>query len=633
MGRATRIAGIGSSGTSSNITPPGNVVDFDVSGIIDPITGQITLTVSITPLPGDPNFSGSHLYLEIPDISGGSSFTVGTSTLGSDPVTGTWAPMDLGFQVYKASQQPWMITTVAPSGIDPTLDTPCRLYVSSTSSAIDNVLHRATDPDPTPNKAFILVSLASGTPSAATNVTGLSGDITATVLPDDNTTGKLKTPILVMVSSIPTTPGWTAQLVITWGTADPTIVSNQSVVGPLVTQPGPVYGSPDGIPIPHTFALDTPKTITHLNIWLQAGLMDASGVYQWNNIVPGITPSTPVTIGTTTGTTDASSVMLATLQASMAVTSGLFGVAPSGITNSLLGPLAVSTINIQALAITNPLLASLCVQAANLANSSVTATAIANAAVGTAAIQTAAITNALIANAAVGTAQIQFAAVLGANIGFATIADSNIGTCNVSKLQAGTATFTGDVILQRYFGGPQVQLTSAAVILQNSGSQLTLNSGTAAFNGGGSSLSLSASLITLQSSSGPQLTFSSSAITMQSGGNQLQLTASQILLSGGGAQLTMTSSTITLKPTGGIAGVSVGSTGVATFTNSLGTSTSIDGNNIGCGQLFAAGVSVSAALVINPVGSISVGASATFTGTLADAISGGKSVVKGLIMA
>ena len=608
-----------------------------MSGIIDPITGLITLTVSITPPAGDPNFSGAHLYAEIPDQSGSAPFIAGSAVAGST-AGGTGNYIDLGFQTYTAGTEPWNITIPAPPGIDPTVDTPSRLYVSSTSSSVDNVLHRATDPTPTPNQTFTLVSLASGTPSAATNVTGLSGDITASTMPDDNSTGKLVTPVLVMVGSIPTAPGWTGRLLITWGNTDATLATNQSIVGPLITAAGPVYGSPDGIPVPHSFALDTPKTLTRLTVWLQSGLMDATGVMQWNNIVPGITPSSPLAIGTTTGTIDAAAAMAASIASSMAVISGLFGVAPSGITNPLLGPSAVATINVQNLAVSNPLLAALCVQATNLAGSSVTAAALANLAVGTAAMQTACVTNAIIANACryrptgpVGNAygrkyrtgnhcgcQHRFMQRVQAACRYRNVHRG----CNLAAFcrgAAGQPDCIGSHIAE-YRGVPDNQFGNGHVqrgrVFPVPECQLDY--------------------VVIQRWTHPYAFWST--MTMASGGNQLQVTASQIQLTGGGAALTMTSSTITLKPTGGTAGVAIGSTGVATFTNSSGVSTSIDGNSVGTGYVVAVQVSANQHLIapsgllqIGAGASVTVSGNAAFTGTLAAAIAAGKNVMAGII--
>jgi len=467
-------------GTSGAPVPPGNPSGITVTGFINSVDA-FTLTVSMT-IPTDPGdtFVGAHLYLEIPDQSATANFTVGINTVGDgSTTTGPWSVIDLGKFPFSESQ-PWNVTGSAPANINPNQNIPCRLYCNPYSVSYEAPLVEANQTGASPNVAFILDSLTSGSPTSGTNVTTLTGGdgtliaIVATALSPVNVSGKLETPFIVDVSDTPAnTPGWVAQLVLTVGTSDPTQVANQQVVGSLITQAGPVYAAPgDGISVPHSFALDTPTAITTATIWLQAGLKSSKGTYSWNNIVPGITPSFMVTYGSTVGTTDATAIMTATIDASMAVVNKLFGVAAAGITNPLMGSGAVATINIQALAVTNPLLASLCVQAANLDSGSVTSTAIAALAVGTGAIQTAAITTALIANAAVSNAKIQSATITGASIASATIAGANIATativqanmasasigtaqiisasitdalisnCSINKLTAGTASFT-----------------------------------------------------------------------------------------------------------------------------------------------------------------------------------------------
>lgn len=471
---------------------PGDSSGLMVDGVMDPVMGIVTLTVSVTPPAADTGFLGCHLYVEIPDQSAAAPATVGTSAAGSDPVNLPWSPIDLGKQTYDITQQPWTITLPIPAGIDPTVDVNCRLDAPSFSATSDNPLIQYGQPGASPSQTFLLVSLASGTPTAGEKVTAVCGPITALVLPDDDSTGKLKTPVLVTVSTAPATiQGWVGQLILTPAGTDPTQPANQQTVGNPFTQAGPVYGSPDGVPIPHSFGIDTPTVVTSATVWAITGLTDAAGNTQWNNLVPGITPGCPITYGTSAGTTDAASVMLASIEASMAVVSGLFGVAALGITNPLLGTQAVATINIANLAVTNPILAALCVQAANLGNSSVTAVAIANLAVGTAAIQTAAITYALIANLAVSSAQIQIATILGANIALATIADANIGSCSISKLLAATANFTGTATFQSGTSGPSVAIDSTGITVKASNNKLTatatqatMTDGTAIFSVG-----------------------------------------------------------------------------------------------------------------------------------------------------
>ncbi len=289
---------------------------------------------------------------------------VGSSTVGgSAAVTGPWTVIDCGKLPYVAAQQPWTVSVPGPADIDATVDTPARLYAVSYSTIVEDQLIQANQASPSPNQTFTCVSLDSGTPTSGTNITGLtvaSGaqvGIVATALAPVNVTGKLETPVEVLVTDTPGTKGWCFQLVLTYVGQDATVAANQFVVTGLQTQAGPVPSAADGISVPHSFALDTPTTVTKAIVWLQAGLVDASGNFQGNNIVPGITPFFPITYGSTVGTTDASAIMTATIAASMAIVNSLFGVATAGITNSLLGSGAVATINVQNLAITNPLLA------------------------------------------------------------------------------------------------------------------------------------------------------------------------------------------------------------------------------------------------------------------------------------
>ncbi len=518
---------------------PGDVTAITVTGFIDPISAAITLTVGVTPPATIGSFIGCHIFLEAPDQSSVAVFTVGSSALGgSAAVVGPWVPIDCGDQPYVATQQPWTITVPGPPSLDPTVNTPCRIYAVSYSTGIENKLVQANQTGASPNQTFTLVSLASGSPTSGTNVTGLtvaSGAqvaIVATALAPVNITGKLQTPVEVIVSDTPTTSGWAFQLVLTYFGQDPTQAANQYVMSGIETQAGPVQAGADGLSEPHSFLLDTPTTVTTAIVWLQAGLVDSSGNFTGNNIVPGITPSFSITYGSTVGTTDASAIMTATIAASMAITSGLFGVAASGITSSLIGAGAVATINIQNLAVTNPLLASLAVQAANmaansvtasngalaaaavvaasLAGSSVTATAIANAAVGsaaianlavgTAAIQAGAITNALIANAAVANANIISATITGASIASATIAGANIGTAtiaqaNLANLSVGTAQIQSLAVTDAKINDLSAAKITAGTITASigitaatiTGSSLTINAGTTTLSLNGSS--------------------------------------------------------------------------------------------------------------------------------------------------
>lgn len=471
------------------------------SSSLDPRTNVASLTFHITP-PGG-TFTGVHLYAEIPDQSDVVTFVTNTSTTDSAAKTqGIWAPIDLG--KYTITTETLNITFHVPDGLNLTHDILSRLYASSFNTDVENALVRAGLSGATPNTTFTLRSTVAA-PAAATNITTLSVaagglvGIVATALAPDNTTGKLVTPVIVLVSDTPVQPGWCFRLLVTLGNADPTLKANQQVVSGVCTDAGPVplnAATPDNIAVPHSFVLDTPKAVQTATVWLQAGLVGGDrkshGVFVGNNIVPGITPSWTFTYGSTVGTTDASAIMTATIAARMAITAGLLDIAISGVTNAFIGPGAVATINLDALAVTNPKLAALAVQATNLASGSVTAgnAALATLAVGTAAIQTGAITFALMANAAIGAAniingtitfaQIANATIAGANIGTATITDANIFSVNASKITAGTISATISITSPTINGGT---ITGASITLNASGVTTTINNGGASWGG------------------------------------------------------------------------------------------------------------------------------------------------------
>jgi hypothetical protein len=484
LGQAISISSVGGGGgailpgggdTSGTPTgagaTPGNVSGISVSGVLDPKAFEITLTVSFTA--GSGTFSGVHCWLDIPDHGSATDatakLTVGSSTVGTAKVAGPFEPIDLGLQTNPT--QPWTFNCAFPqyTGLDPNQNIPCRLYISSISSMTDNVLIQDGLTNATPNCAFSLVSLASGTPTAATNVTVNCGTITCQVMPNDNTTGKLLTPVWATMGSVPSNPpaGWGYRLYISYGTMDATLPANLTAVTGTETVAGiiPPPSASDGIQVAHSFAIATPTATTNATIWALAGLT-VGGTFKPNNVVPGVTNSCPISFGSTTGTVDASQQMLSTIDASMSVVSGLFGVAAAGITNPLMGSGAVGTINVAALAVTNPLLASLCTEAANLASGSVTAgnSALASLSVPTSAVQTSAITGTQIASAAVAhdkmatssvtaangaldtlsvpTAAIQSAAVTNTQIGSGAVGTSTLAATAVTAAKMASSSIT-----------------------------------------------------------------------------------------------------------------------------------------------------------------------------------------------
>lgn len=365
---ANNIAGGGS------ISPPGpnsvpNAQSVSCTGFMNPVSGAITLTVSVTPPSPAGSFLGVHLFLEIPDQSANPAQVVGTSAVGgSAAVTGPWNTMDLGEYTYSAGQQPWTLTSPGSPNIDATLNYQCRLYAVSFSASAENALVQANRSGASPNVAFTLASLASGSKTAGTSVTATSGPIAAAALAPDNSTGKLKTPVAVIVSSVPANiANWCYQLVLTMGNTDPTQAANRFAVTGLQTQAGLVVAPADGILTPHSFVLDTPTAATNATVWLQSGLM-VNGVFQANPIVPGITPSFPISYGSTSGVLDFSQASVSTLGSTVAVENGLFGVAVIGQAN--IAAASIGTAQIQNAAVTDAQIAN--VSAAKISTGTLT---------------------------------------------------------------------------------------------------------------------------------------------------------------------------------------------------------------------------------------------------------------------
>jgi len=420
------------------------------SAFFNQITGIGSVSVSSTN-PGG-TFKGVHFYLEIPDQSTAQQVDASSTLTGNDVIGAQWVYQDLGRQSFDSTQQPWILDLIVPAGLDLNKDIPCRLYGVPYSDEFETKPVRFGLSGASPNVAFTAVSLGSGSPSAGTNVTGITTaagapiGLAVSVLGQDLSTGKSRTYFGAVVTDVPDTKGWCFRLVVTLAGLDPTDPKNQAVVSGIETEAGLIQADADGIPVAHSFVLDTPTSIQSATVWLQAGVIDADGHFQGNNIVPGITPSWPITYGSTVGTHDAAATLRSSIAGTMAVVGALFGVAVAGITNPYMGTGAVATINVQNLAITNPLLASLAVQASNMAANSVTAAnnAVAALAIGTAGIQLLAVDTSLIANLAVSAAKILTATITGAQIASATISGANIGTAtiataNIANLAVGTA--------------------------------------------------------------------------------------------------------------------------------------------------------------------------------------------------
>jgi hypothetical protein len=445
--------------------------------------------VKLTPPGVIGSLIGAHFFAIAPDPAANPA-RLGVTPLGTAPLSGPLVYMDLGKYPYVASN-PYMVVSWTFNGAMPAN---IRLYVAPYSNDFDPGVQSGT-----PSVLVTLTAFTAIKPGSATNVTSFlvtsitpltDSNYTNGVAPEVSVGGQMHTPIAVQVSlsALPTPlpDNFRYQLV---GYENGDLTTPQVLASGYYTIPLPVPGSnppdygagPDGISLYHTFGNVTPTKQITATIFAVSGLMIAptrnvggilkpigDSAFYANNIVPGVTPSCEVTYGSPTGETlTLSNAVLSSLNSTMTVLNGLFGTAPSGITNEFLAALAVSTTNIQDAAVatskianfavvTSTLanaavdttkLAALAVQAANIANQAVGTAEIANGAVGTAQIANAAITNALIANAAVGTAAIAALAV-----GTAAIATAAITTAKIANL-----AITNALIANAAIGTAQIQ--------------------------------------------------------------------------------------------------------------------------------------------------------------------------------
>lgn len=395
---------------------------------------NVRLTIPVTPPGTMGTTKGGHIYVELPDQSASTTARMDGTTImdGSFVMQSDWAPLDLGKFPYLATEQAWIVDF--GTNLNPIPAHNLRVYVSSYSDDVDTPLVRAGLPGATPSVVVSLAGLglpakpASGSNVTHDLVTGISGSVSAAV----SVSGKLKRPISCTVDlsglSASVSPHWGYQLL---GFVNGDINTAPVLASGVITDTagGLIPAGPEGISVAHTFGPDEPTLATSITIYAVAGEIAGTGrsaglthltpgAFNANNIVPGITASCVVSIGTTTGVTDPTAFVQALLSSVFGNVAGLFDVNALSIDNARIALLAVDTAKLAALA----------VDASKLAGSSVTSTKIANLAVGTAAIQTGAITTALIANLAVGTAQIQNLAV----------GDAQIANLSVSKLLAGT---------------------------------------------------------------------------------------------------------------------------------------------------------------------------------------------------
>ena len=310
------------------------------------------LVVSVSATPPSPmgTTAGAHLYYEDPDQSAGSTLKLdGTTALdGSSLIQGNWAPEDQGQYPYIAAEQPWTFTIA-----DPLPGTSIRVYVQAYGTNFDPVPVRCGQAGATPSSTFTVPPYTAKEGSGV-EYEPLVGGITAdyplkqgATMTDQVVTGKKETPVAVYVdlSNLASLPHDFAFAVIGVWDNDPTAA--QMIFGAPMSAVGADNMVPlavqDSVTVPHSFLLDTPTTVRGLTLFAVslrlispraptttayvAGKTPRPGgkaTEQWNTIVPGVTPSVHIEVGTTAGTTDFGSALTGSFSSEFHVVNGVW---------------------------------------------------------------------------------------------------------------------------------------------------------------------------------------------------------------------------------------------------------------------------------------------------------------------
>lgn len=456
--------------------------------------GELDLLVSVNAPTDLGTTVGGHIYLEIPDISSDLNMTIGSSAIGDGSMLGNvWSPVDAGQFAYVPAQQPWVIklpngpALLWSDGI--TQPVSVRVYIQAYSALVDAPPIQADKVNPTLSQTFTIIPPTSSKPGSGSSVTGLQpNSISATVDTPQTVGGQSQTPILVTVTPPSSVPdGWAFE-VYAYVNGDLTTQPIFQSTPYTAAQSGTLLSvGNDGISDPHTFAPITPTDPTSITLYAVSGqirggatLHGAGGataksgaLFIANQIVPGITPSCVITIGTTAGTLDLNAAIQALLDASVGTTSGVFGVLTHGITNSKLGSNSVATGNVQGAAITNPLLAALAVANANIQAAAIALTNMQSASIGTSQFIGGSVDNAALAAAAVALANMQSSSVGSSQYVATSITTAAIANAAITGALIANATITGAKIANATINTAQIANAAITTALISSASITT----------------------------------------------------------------------------------------------------------------------------------------------------------------
>ena len=243
------IGGGGGGVPSGAGVPAGNVTDLTCSGIVNPNTLSISLTVSFVP-PSDSGdtYEGVTLWLQIPANPGANAIQTvsSTTTVASNSTVASGFANAISLGNFNSPTMPLTVNALFPpvNGLNPQSATPCTLYCTSNSAVTNNPLNGTT-----PSVNFTLQPSTGTNPTAATNVTTATVQTLQVIEVGSQTvSGKMITGILATVTGIPTTvpAGWNYILVGVQGSLDPTVAANQQKLTGPETVEGPVPAQPNG---------------------------------------------------------------------------------------------------------------------------------------------------------------------------------------------------------------------------------------------------------------------------------------------------------------------------------------------------------------------------------------------------
>jgi hypothetical protein len=564
------------------------------SGIVNPHTLSIVLTVSFTPPSPIGNYTGVSLWLLIPAAPGADAVQTvsGSTTVASNTTVANGLPNPIFIQSFENPTLPLTVTTLFPlvNGLNPQMATPCTLYCTS-NSAVNNPPVSMT----TPSVNFTLEPSTGTNPTAATNVTtDIVQELIVTEVGSQTVSGKMITGLLAIVTGIPDTlpTGWNYILVGVQGTNDPTVAANQQKLTGPETVEGPVPAPPsgDGFTLGQTsFVMQTPSASTAWTIYAVAGIAT-----NYNSIVPGITCSCPLTLDSgSSGVLSAIDVLQSTISSELSTATGKLGITPSSLTSSFLAP-GSAVGNLASSSIVASLLATgvaetnlgIVSAAAIISPSTITGTLISGNT----------ITGSLLATSGIITTSAQ--------IGTAVIAAASIISLGVSQLTAGSAQFSGTATFQYGSSGPFVAIASAGVEIEYSSTVYAewTSSGLLFVNG---SYELTMSSSQIQMTNGTYaLTLGSSQIELSNGTQELILSASGINLYANSSNYISVTTSQLEYVAGGSAVFTVTSSGSGTVTCAVGTfSSSVSTGTLGCTTVNTTDLTVATGLVVGTSGS------------------------------